>query len=257
MAMAKPSKDSSTITAALILIGNELLSGRTQDANLSHLAQRLSEVGISLVEARVIPDVEETIIATVNELRERVSYVFTTGGIGPTHDDITAECVAKAFNVPLIRHPEAKSRLIDYFETRGVEVNEARLRMANTPEGAELIANQISVAPGFYIGNVYVMAGVPKVMQVMVEEILPRLEHGAPITSATVVCDLPEGTVAMGLREIQLKYAGLSIGSYPGRANTGYRVSLVVRGADSEQVSAAAVDIESLVHNLGGHVEHD
>jgi molybdopterin-biosynthesis enzyme MoeA-like protein len=203
----------------------------------------------------VIPDVDETIIATVNELRERVTYVFTTGGIGPTHDDITAECVAKAFNVPLIRHPEAERRLIDYFETRGVEVNEARLRMANTPEGAELIANQISVAPGFCIGNVYVMAGVPKVMQVMVADILPRLEHGAPITSATVVCDLPEGTVAMGLREIQSKYAELSIGSYPGRANTGYRVSLVVRGADSEQVSAAAIDIASLVSDLGGHIE--
>jgi molybdenum cofactor synthesis domain-containing protein len=253
--MDKPSKDSSAITAALILIGNELLSGRTQDANLGHLAQRLSEVGISLVEARVIPDVDETIIATVNELRERVSYVFTTGGIGPTHDDITAECIAKAFNVPLIRHPEAERRLIDYFETRGVEVNEARLRMANTPEGAELIANQISVAPGFSIGNVYVMAGVPKVMRMMVEEILPRLEHRAPITSATVVCDLAEGTVAMGLREIQSKYADLSIGSYPGRASTGYRVSLVVRGSDSDQVTAAAGDIASLVHDLGGHIE--
>ncbi len=255
MAMATLSKDRSAITAALVLIGNELLSGRTQDVNLHHLAQRLSEAGIRLVEARVIPDIEETIIATVNEMRERVSYVFTTGGIGPTHDDITAECVAKAFDVPLIRHPEAARRLIDYFETRGVEVNEARLRMANTPEGAELIANQISVAPGFYIGNVYVMAGVPKVMQVMVEEILPRLEHGTPITSATVVCDLPEGTVAMGLREIQSRYTDLSIGSYPGKANTGYRVSLVVRGADAEQVSAAAAAITSLVRGLGGRVE--
>lgn len=255
MTMIKTSKGSSAVSAALILIGNELLSGRTQDANLSHLAQRLGEVGISLVEARVIPDVEEKIIATVNELRQRVTYVFTTGGIGPTHDDITAECIAKAFDVPLIRHPEAERRLREYFESRGVEVNEARLRMANTPEGAELIANQISVAPGFSIGNVFVMAGVPKVMQVMVEEILPRLEHGVPISSATVVCDLPEGSVAMGLREIQSKYVDLSIGSYPGRANTGYRVSLVVRGADSEQVAAAAIDIESLVHDLGGHIE--
>ncbi len=255
MTMIKSSKGSAKITAALILIGNELLSGRTQDANLSHLALRLSEIGVGLVEARVIPDVEDTIIATVNELRERVTYVFTTGGIGPTHDDITAECIAKAFDVPLIRHPEAERRLLDYFDSRGVEVNEARLRMANTPEGAELIANQISVAPGFCIGNVYVMAGVPKVMQVMVEEILPRLRHGAPITSATVVCDLPEGTVATGLREIQSKYSDLTIGSYPGKANTGYRVSLVVRGAESEEVAAAAADIESLVRDLGGNVE--
>ncbi len=257
MVMVNPDKDLSAITAALILIGNELLSGRTRDANLNYLAQRLNEVGISLVEARVIPDVEETIISHVNELRRRATYVFTTGGIGPTHDDITAESVAKAFDVPLIRHPEAERRLLQYFTTRGVEVNEARLRMANTPQGAELIANQISVAPGFFIDNVYVMAGVPKVMQVMVDEILPRLQHRAPITSATVVCDLPEGTVAMGLREIQLKFAELSIGSYPGRANTGYRVSLVVRGANSERVTAAAADIESLVRDLGGHIERD
>jgi len=255
--MSQAHNKTKSVSAALILIGNELLSGRTQDANLNHLARRLAEIGIRLLEARVIPDIEDTIIGTVNELRERVTYVFTTGGIGPTHDDITAESVAKAFNVPLIRHPEAERRLREYFDMRGVEVNEARLRMANTPEGAELIANQISVAPGFYIGNVFVMAGVPKVMQVMLEEILPRLEHGPPIANATVICDLPEGTVAAGLLQIQNKYSVLDIGSYPGKSDHGYRVSLVVRGSDVGSVSRAAEDIEALVHQLGGHVERD
>ncbi len=251
------SGDDTNITAALILIGNELLSGRTQDSNLSHLARRLNDIGITLEEVRVIPDVEDTIVAAVNELRARVNYVFTTGGIGPTHDDITAESVAKAFGVPLIQHPEARRRLIEYFESRGVEVNEARLRMANTPQGAELIANQISVAPGFYIENVFVMAGVPKVMRVMLEEVLPRLKHGRPIKNVTVVCDLPEGTVAAGLRAIQYRHPELSIGSYPGKSENGYRVSMVVRGAVPEQVSSAARDIESLVNELGGHVERD
>ncbi len=255
--MVELSDENTNITAALILIGNELLSGRTQDANLSHLARRLNEVGIGLVEARVIADVEDTIVATVNELRAQVDYVFTTGGIGPTHDDITAESIAKAFGVSLIQHPEARRRLIEYFETRGVEINEARLRMANTPQGAELIANQISVAPGFYIDNVFVMAGVPKVMRVMLEEVLPRLKRGRPIDNVTVVCDLPEGTVAAGLRDIQSRNPELSIGSYPGKSQNGYRVSLVVRGTAGEQVNQAARDIESLVEELGGRVERD
>ncbi len=241
-----------TITAALVLIGNELLSGRTQDANLSHLARRLNAVGIRLTEVRIIPDTESAIVAAVNQLRTQVDYVFTTGGIGPTHDDITAASIALAFGVPLIRHPVAVRRLVEYFEARGVEVNEARLCMANTPEGAELIANQLSVAPGFCIGNVYVMAGVPKVMQVMLEALLPSLRHGPSLTSSSVVCDLAEGDVATGLQRIQAQHPELSIGSYPGKSEQGYRVSLVVRGADATAVSQAVSDIKSLVQDLGG-----
>ncbi len=241
-------------SAALVLIGNELLSGRTQDANMQYLAGRLTESGIRLLEVRVVPDIQERIVAAVNALRERFDYVFTTGGIGPTHDDITAPAVAAAFGVPLEPHPEAVRRLEEYFRTRGVEANAARMRMANTAAGAELIDNPVSAAPGFRIGNVFVLAGVPKIMRAMLEQVLPKLAHGAPILSATVVCDLPEGQVAAGLAEIQAQHPDLDIGSYPGRAAHGFRVSLVVRGTTAQRVETAAENVRRLVIGLGGSI---
>ncbi len=250
--MALPKDD--RVTAALLLIGNELLSGRTQDANLLYLSRRLTEVGIRVVEARVVRDVQADIIAALNALRERFTYVFTTGGIGPTHDDITAAAVAAAFDVALVPHPEAVRRLTEYFHGRGVEANPARMRMAHTAAGAELIDNPVSVAPGFRIGNVFVLAGVPKIMRAMLEEVIPTLAHGAPVLSATVIGDLPEGQVAAGLEAIQEAYPDLEIGSYPGRDARGFRVSLVVRGTDARRVKSAANAVQRMITELGGSV---
>ncbi|HUI17833.1 MAG TPA: competence/damage-inducible protein A, partial [Alphaproteobacteria bacterium] len=176
-ASTKPAK---TVTAAVLVIGNEILSGRTKDANLPYLAVELNKLGVRLMEARVVPDIEERIIAALNALRGAYDYVFTTGGIGPTHDDITAECVAKAFGVPLRRHPEAVKVLASRFKNPA-DLNEARLRMANVPEGGVLINNPVSGAPGFQIGNVFVMAGVPAIMQAMFQGLGHRLVGGVPM----------------------------------------------------------------------------
>ena len=190
--------DDKIVTACLVIIGNEILSGRTQDANLAYLAKGLNSVGIRLREVRVIPDVADTIVATVNELRAGFDYVFTTGGIGPTHDDITSETIARAFGVRWVLDPEAKRRLAAGYKDPS-ELNEARLRMAHVPEGAVLIDNPVSRAPGFQIGNVFVLAGVPRVMQAMFDGIKHRLKGGAPVLSRSVVCALPEGILAEGL----------------------------------------------------------
>src|SRR3954452_16838605 len=190
------------VTACLLIIGNEILSGRTQDANLAYIAKGLNEVGVRLREVRVIPDIAETIIATVNEARAKFDYVFTTGGIGPTHDDITSECIAAAFGVPWEPQPEAWARMERSY--RPGEFNPARQRMATMPRGATLIDNAMSVALGFQIGNVYVMAGVPRVMQSMWEWLAPRLQGGAPIVSRAVhVHGLAEGIIAAPLGEVQ------------------------------------------------------
>jgi len=182
------------VTACVLIIGNEILSGRVQDANLAFLATGLNEAGVRLREARVIPDVAETIVSTVNEVRRNFDYVFTTGGIGPTHDDITSACIAEAFGVKLIVHPEAKRILESHYPPGGL--NEARLRMAHMPEGSVLLLNPISRAPGFRIGNVYVMAGVPQVMQATFSELQHRLRGGAKVLSRSVSCGLGEGTIA-------------------------------------------------------------
>ncbi|MBX2880611.1 MAG: hypothetical protein KTR32_11790 [Granulosicoccus sp.] len=246
--------DTKPVTAALILIGNELLSGRTQDTNLHTIANALSAHGIRLTEARVIADVSTVIQATVNTLRAQCDYVFTTGGIGPTHDDITAENVAAAFGVPLIEHPEARDRLLEYFRERGTEPNEARMRMARTPQGATLVDNPVSVAPGFCIGNVYVMAGVPRIMTAMLENILPTLRHGSRVLSASVMCNLPEGELAAPLAEIQARYPSTDIGSYPGKSEGGYRVNLIARSEHRDVLAAIEKDIESMIDSLGGDV---
>jgi molybdenum cofactor synthesis domain-containing protein len=238
------------VTAAILVIGDEILSGRTKDANMAYLAERLTELGVRLREARVVPDVPDEIVAAVNVLRGRYDYVFTTGGIGPTHDDITAECIARAFGVPLLRHPEAVRRLEAHYEAG--QLNEARLRMANVPEGGTLIDNPVSAAPGFRIGNVHVMAGVPRIMQAMFDGIAPTLTGGDRVLSRTVSCDLGEGMIAAGLGAIAGEYPDLSIGSYPYFRAGKFGTSLVLRGTDDARLSAATEAVRVLVVSLGG-----
>ena len=241
------------ITAALIIIGNEILSGRIQDANLSYIATKLNdEAGIRLAEARVVPDIEREIVEAVNTMRVKHDYVFTTGGIGPTHDDITAGSVAKAFGRKLVRHPEAYRRLVAQFEARGMEINEARLRMTNTPEGATLVENGISVAPGFQVENVYVMAGVPQVAHAMIDWLAPRLEGGKPVLTKTLVCSLGEGNMAAGLSDIQDRYSEIDIGSYPFYETGNYGTSIVLRHTDEKKLENAGAEVAELMRSLGG-----
>jgi molybdenum cofactor synthesis domain-containing protein len=239
--------------ACLLVIGNEVLSGRTQDANIKFLATRLGELGIPLREVRVIPDVTETIVETVNEVRARFDYVFTTGGIGPTHDDITSECIAAAFGVPWEPHPEAWARMSAQYQRNGGEFNAARQRMATMPRGAGLIDNPISVAPGFVIGNVHVMAGVPRIMQAMFETLAPKLAGGPPILARAVhTGGVPEGKIADGLAAIQGRYPALDIGSYPYYRASGNGVAIVAKGTDPAAADAAIADVTALMSELGG-----
>ncbi len=242
--------DTANPTACLLVIGNEVLSGRTQDANIKFLALGLGAIGIPLREVRVIPDVPETIINTVNEVRAKFDYVFTTGGIGPTHDDITSECVAAAFGVPWEPHPDAWARMERSYKPG--EFNAARQRMATMPRGATLIDNALSVAPGFQIGNVYVMAGVPRVMQSMFEWLAPRLKGGAPIVSHAVhAIGLPEGVIAEGLAAIQARYPQIDLGSYPFYRPSGNGVALVAKGADADATEGAIAEVTTLIAQLG------
>ncbi|MGH7093197.1 MAG: competence/damage-inducible protein A [Stellaceae bacterium] len=239
-----------TVTACVLIIGNEILSGRVQDENLAFLAQGLNESGIRLREARVIPDDSATIVATVNEVRGAFDYVFTTGGIGPTHDDITAQCIADAFGVPLILHPDAV-RILEAHYPPGA-LNEARLRMARVPEGASLLLNPISRAPGFAVGNVYVLPGVPQIMRAIFNELKHRLLGGAKVLSRSVSCALGEGALANGLADIQDRHPEVEIGSYPYFRRADFGVTLVVRGTDSGRIAAAADEIKALIRSLGG-----
>jgi molybdenum cofactor synthesis domain-containing protein len=240
-----------TVTACLIIIGNEILSGRTVDKNLSHIALALNEVGIQLRETRVIPDIESTIVDTLNACRSQFDYVFTTGGIGPTHDDITSAAIAKAFGVPLHRHPEAEAALRAHYS--GVDqINESRLKMADVPVGATLIPNAVSTAPGFCIENVYVMAGVPRIMQAMLDAIIPLLRGGAKVLSLSITTDLPEGTIAAGLTDIQAHYPNIDIGSYPMYERGKPSTTLVLRSPDTARNAAAAAEIEALILACGG-----
>jgi molybdenum cofactor synthesis domain-containing protein len=237
-------------TACLLVIGNEVLSGRTQDANIKFLATRLGEIGIPLREVRVIPDVAETIIATVNAVRPAFDHVFTTGGIGPTHDDITSECVAAAFEVPWEPHPEAWARMERHYKPG--EFNPARQRMATMPRGASLIDNAISIAPGFTIGNVHVMAGVPRIMQAMFDSLAPSLAGGPPIAARAVhALGLAEGRIAEGLSAVQARYPGLDLGSYPFYRASGNGVALVAKGPDPAAAEAAIAEVTALIETLG------
>lgn len=225
--------------AAMLVIGDEILSGRTRDANMHYLAGELTTHGIVLTEARVIQDDHATIVATVRALSDAFDMVFTSGGIGPTHDDITAEAVAEAFDAPIGVREDARAILAAHYAPRGVELNAARLRMARIPDGASLIANPISAAPGFTIGNVHVMAGVPSIFQAMLADLLPRLTGGAPILSQSLVLSRPEGDLAEGLGRIAAGHPGLSFGSYPFQRDGAYGTTIVVRGTDGAAIDAA------------------
>ena len=255
MTDAAPPK-AKAVTACVLIIGNEILSGRTHDANLPWLAAQLNEAGIQLLEARVIPDDEAVIVAAINEVRRTFDYVFTTGGIGPTHDDITAESVARAFEVKLIQHPEAVRRLRSQY-ANPADLNAARLRMANVPEGATLIDNPVSKAPGFKIENVYVMAGVPVIMRAMFEGVRAGLAGGAKMLSRTVSANLPEGKMADGLGALQRRYADIQIGSYPYFRAGQVGAAIVLRGTDAARLAAAAEELKALMRELGGEPTED
>jgi len=244
-----------TPTAAVAIIGNEILSGRTQDTNLAYIAKGLGEIGIRLAEARVVRDEEAEIVATIDALRARYTYVFTTGGIGPTHDDITSACVAKAFGVPLLRHPEAV-RVLEAHYPPGM-LNEARLRMANVPQGGVLIENPVSKAPGFQIGNVFVLAGVPSVMKAMFDGVKGRLRQGPPVLSRSVTCALGEGALAEELGRIQARAPEIEIGSYPYFRQGGFGVTLVARGTDAGRLAAVIAEIKAMIAALGGDPRED
>jgi molybdenum cofactor synthesis domain-containing protein len=241
-------------TAALLIIGNEVLSGRTQDANLKFIATRLGELGIPLREARVIPDVPETIVDAVNEVRAKFTYVFTTGGIGPTHDDITSECVARAFSVPWEVHEPSRAIMTADYAGRNppVEMNAARLRMATLPRGATPILCAETSAPGFIMENVHVMAGVPRIMRSMFEVVAPRLQGGIPVKSRALHANgLLEGQIAEGLSAIQARFPMLDIGSYPYYREGGNGVALVAKGTDEAALDAAAAEIAALIRADG------
>lgn len=242
--------EAEAVTAAILVIGDEILSGRTQDQNSHYIAKYLADIGVDTREIRVVPDVEAEIVAAVNALRARYAYVFTTGGIGPTHDDITSECVAAAFGVPWEPHPEAWARMERSYKPG--EFNAARQRMATMPRGATLIDNAMSVAPGFQMGNVYVMAGVPRVMQSMFEWLAPRLKGGAPIVSRSVhVAGLAEGIIAAPLGEVQAKYPDIDIGSYPFYRPSGNGVSIVAKGTDVTAAEAAIAEVTAFITGFG------
>ncbi len=238
-----------TLKAALIIIGNEILSGRTQDSNIQYIARKLGEKGIALAEIRVVPDIEDKIVKAVNEMRAGVDYVFTTGGIGPTHDDITADSIAKAFGVKNVLNPEARAILVNNYGE--ANLNEARLKMAMVPEGAELIRNPVSGAPGFIIGNVYVMAGVPAIMQGMLDNVLPNLKEGARVFSNTVSCELTESRIAQELTDLQKKFPDVEIGSYPHFKMGSSSLSLVLRGTDRELLKKSTEELIGIVLSLG------
>ncbi len=240
---------SKRVTAAVMIIGDEILSGRTQDTNLNHIARYLGTLGVDLSEARVVPDVEDEIVTALNHLRAKYSYVITTGGIGPTHDDITADCVAKAFGVELYEHPE----IIEMMTARWAgELNAARRRMARVPVGGSLVKNPVQGPPGFQIGNVFVLAGVPAIMRGMLEDVGPRLEGGAVTISRTLKVDgSGEGVIAAPLEAVAKAHPELSLGSYPFFSPEGYGSQLVIRGRDPAEVEATLAELESALAAVG------
>lgn len=232
-------------TAAMIVIGDEILSGRTRDSNMHHLAGQLSEIGIDLKEVRVIGDERGTIIAAVQEMSRIYKYVFTSGGIGPTHDDITAECIAAAFDRSIDVRDDARAVLAEHYQKSGTELNAARLRMARIPEGADLIENPVSAAPGFRLENVHVLAGVPSVFQAMVASVLPLLVGGAALISKTMRIERGEGDIAGPLGELAERYETLAMGSYPFQKDGKYGAHIVIRGNDETQIDAALAELKA------------
>ena len=239
-----------TITAAVLVIGDEILSGRTKDRNTGYIAEYLTNIGIELREARVVPDVEEEIVAALNALRSRYTYVFTTGGIGPTHDDITADSIAKAFGVTIDEDPRALAMMMERYQPG--DLTAARRRMARIPAGADLIENPISKAPGFRIGNVFVMAGVPNIMQAMFDSAAAGLETGVKIIAETIEAGgIPEGRYGTALAEIAAAHPGVTVGSYPSFADGRFRNQIVVRGKDEGKIAEARAAIAAMLAGMG------
>jgi len=239
------------ITASIIVIGDEILSGRTKDKNIGYIAELLTKIGVNVMEVRVVPDKEEKIINTLNQLRKEYTYVLTTGGIGPTHDDITADCVAKAFNVEISENNEAIKMLLERIPLK--DLNDSRRRMARIPHGAKLIENSVSKAPGFQIGNVFVMAGVPTVMQAMLDVIIKRMETGQKLFSCNILTDIKEGDIADILRSIQGRTETVSIGSYPyyNDNDNGYGANIVCRGKNIDELKSIASIIKNDLSEIG------
>jgi len=235
------------VTAGLLVIGDEILSGRTKDKNIGYIAEYLTAIGVDLCEVRVVPDVADEIVAALNAMRARYTYLFTTGGIGPTHDDITADCVAKAFGVPIDYDPRAVALLKERFDQMGTQMNEARMRMTRIPKGAELVLNKVSAAPGFWIGNVIVMAGVPSIMQAMLDFVAPKLATGTKMLSATVRGDVREGDIGTELGAIAKAHPDVMIGSYPFVDDRGPNTNIVVRARDADKLAAAKAAVEAML----------
>jgi len=244
--------DTPRVSAAVLIIGNEILSGRTQDTNLAHLAKTLNGYGIQVREARVVPDVEAEIVDAINALRVRYDYLFTTGGIGPTHDDITADCVAKAFGVALEIHPQ----IAELIQRRPSppEVMASRMRMARVPRGGGLIDNPLG-PPGFYIDNVYVMAGIPRIMQQMVASLDGKLKRGVVVRSRSVTAFVSEGQIAKDLGAIQGRYPQVDVGSYPFQRQDRFGTTLVMRGSDAGDLDAALAEVVAMIRTLGAEPE--
>jgi molybdenum cofactor synthesis domain-containing protein len=240
------------VTAAVLVIGDEILSGRTKDKNIGYIADHLTAIGIQLLEVRVVPDIEADIVAAINALRARYTYLFTTGGIGPTHDDITSDCVAKAFGAKIDVDPRALALMKPHYEKRGLELTPARLRMARLPEGSELVENKVSVAPGFMIGNVIVMAGIPNVMQVMLDAVTPRLKTGKKMLSETVELFRPEGEIADLLGLNQKEFPDVSMGSYPFTTDARtFGTNLVLRSTDPDRLAAGLANLKDKLKAKG------
>lgn len=233
------------ISAAVLVIGDEILSGRTKDKNIGYIADYMTNIGIDLREVRIVPDVEDEIVDALNALRHRYTYVFTTGGIGPTHDDITADAVAKAFGVELYEDERIIAGMLERMKPE--DLNAARRRMARVPRGGDLVPNPVSKVPGFRIGNVIVMAGVPSIMQAMLDGVASSLQTGVRLTMQSIEADVPEGTYAAGLGEVAKAHPSLSIGSYPSFADGRFKNQIVVRGRDPEEVATGAAEIETML----------
>lgn len=239
------------VTAAMIVIGDEILSGRTKDKNIGYIAEHCTSIGIQLREVRVVADVESEIVEAVNSLRARNTYVFTTGGIGPTHDDITADSIAAAFGVPIDVDPRAVEIMAPYYAERGLDFNEARMRMARIPEGAELIANAVSNAPGFMLENVIVMAGIPKVMQMMLDDVTPRLRTGKKMQSVTIQLARAESEISALLGAAQDHWPDVSMGSYPFFENGKFGTNLVLRATDDARLAGAEAEVRGELEGRG------
>jgi molybdenum cofactor synthesis domain-containing protein len=253
MTVANSNTPASVVTAALLVIGDEILSGRTKDKNIGYIAEYLTAVGIDLMEVRVVADDETAIVDALNALRHRYTYVFTTGGIGPTHDDITADCVAKAFGVSIDVDPRALAILEERVKATGSHMNEARMRMTRIPKGADLVVNKVSGAPGIWIGNVIVMAGVPSIMQAMLDEVAPKLKTGIRMLSESVLANAREGDIGSQLGEIAKANPDVAIGSYPFfDPQHGPNTNVVLRARDPQKLAAATRAVEEMLVRVRG-----